>query len=60
MNKTLIEKRCGSCGWLMFKATAGTTRIEHKCTKCKTINVVEGIEPDTKETPIRWGIIKRA
>jgi phage FluMu protein Com len=60
MNGPLIEKRCGNCDWLMFKTTTGNTRIEHKCSKCGALNIVEGIAQAVLKPFVRMGIIKKA
>jgi phage FluMu protein Com len=54
----LVDKRCGNCDALMFKASTGTTRIEHKCRRCGTINIIEGIA-ESITLPIERRPVKR-
>jgi phage FluMu protein Com len=42
----MIEVRCGDCGRLLAKASF--SRIEIKCPRCKTLNSLKAIEPQTQ------------
>ena len=35
--------RCGCCGAMLFKASALSGKIEIKCRKCRTLNVLRPI-----------------